>query len=63
MFAQPLYEKFLRPWTSAAGGRGAVAHLDFHTWYTDIVDKGLIVLFFGVFLLLSVFFSVDPEEA
>jgi len=42
-----------------SGGRGAVAPLDFHTWYgTNIVDGGLIALVFGLFCYFSVFFPV-----
>jgi len=41
-------------WASAAGGRGP-----WPSWIfihgTDMVDRGLIVLFFGLFLLFSVF--------
>jgi len=33
----------------SGGQGGAVAPLDFHTWYTDTVDRGLIMLFFGLF--------------
>jgi len=40
--------------------QGAVAPLDFHTWYRYIVDRGLVVLFFSLFCYFSVFFSVGP---
>jgi len=40
--------------------RGAVPPpLDFHTWYI-VVNKGLIVLFFGLFCYFLVFFSITP---
>jgi len=65
----------LRPWASVAGGRGALAPLDFHTWYflaffasfrflfslaLPHPGRGLIVLFFDLFCYFSVFFSVAP---
>jgi len=42
-----------------SGGKGAVAPLWIFMHGTDIVDKGLIVLFFDLFPF-SVFFSVTP---
>jgi len=38
---------WLEPWASAAGGRAPPPWFFIHG--TDIVDKGLIVLFFGLF--------------
>jgi len=37
------------------GREGGRAPLDFHAWYTDIVDRGLIVLFFGFFSIFRSF--------
>jgi len=45
-----------KAWESAAGAGGHVP-LDFHTWYRD---RGLIVLFFGIFCYFSVFFPLSP---
>jgi len=45
-------------WTSAGRGR---ASLDF-IHGTDIEDRGLVVLFFVLFLLFSVFFTLAPLE-
>jgi len=39
-------------------GSRVVAPLDFHTWYKFSIDRGLIVLFFGLFCYFLVFFSV-----
>jgi len=41
------------------GGQGPVVPLDFQHG-TNIVDRGLKVLFFGLFCYFSVFFSVAP---
>jgi len=52
-------------WASAAGGKGAVAPLDFHTWY-KYSRKRLKIAIFGVFAIFwifcyfSVFFSLRP---
>jgi len=46
---------------SNGGQMGAVAPLDFHTWYRYILDRGLIVLFFGLFCYFSVFFPLHPS--
>jgi len=42
-----------------SGGQGAVATLDFYTWY-KYCRRALKVLFFGLFCYFSVFFTVDP---
>jgi len=43
------------------GNEGGVTPLNFHTWYKySLVDKGLKVLFFGLFLLFFSHFSVAP---
>jgi len=46
------------------GGQGAVAPLDFHTWHRyTVVERGLIVIFFGLFCYFSVFFfRFSPSE-
>jgi len=44
------------------GGRGAMPLLDFHTWYKYSIDRGLKVLFFGLFCYFLVFFSVAPPK-
>jgi len=47
-------------WASAARGRGAVAPLWIFKHVKNVVDRGLKVLFFGLFCHFSVFFSVGP---
>jgi len=45
-----------------SGGQGGVVPpLDFQTWYKNIVDSGLKVLFFRPFLLFFGLFSVAPS--
>jgi len=43
------------------GGQGGRASLDF-IHGTDIVDKGLIILFFGIFAIFGSFASVAPPH-
>jgi len=51
----------LRPWASAAGGRGGGAGPPWIFKHgTNIVIRGLKMLFFGLFCYFSVFFFVTP---
>jgi len=43
-----------------SGVQGGRVPLDFHAWYKYILDRGLIVLFFGLFSILRPFLPLPP---